>query len=481
MSKSPSSASVTSSASGSSKKTTKFPQMAGGASHARKMLDISDKEEPVEKNLLFRGFVGGGMFKTEMGYIGQKLDHLWARQIFESFPNDDIEIIDVAMKSNLADPEAIVEGGLYGAPFQIGGYGFHSTNQFEKQRDLLSDNERKASKGKEFLTKLEWEHVDNRLMEWATYGKNRIEKAVRGDTFATLAVRDSAFHVAKKLIEFGVDPLKCNEDGLDVFTLLKAQYEILTTTLSAINEEKAEGAQKVMLPSEVQNLQKRETKILNKLQAQVGFVNVFKKVMTVRVNAISGDRIKLQRLKITRKPIPPELAWNVEQADHAQSHVDNCDEFRNYIVSRIQSHEEYTKTHVNLGDLVKQQHARMEADSEGYDLEEDHTDVLAATIHQKKGLREARKHLETEGRSNAHEDEYDLVEIHSEDGNDAADASQTTGSSHLTELLSSLGGGPVKKAKKFGKREKHKMGNDGLPPVIGVLSVKENGDEVRYR
>ena len=80
----------------------------------------------------------------------------------------------------------------------------------------------------EYLSQLEWETVDDNLLKYASHGVAKIDVAVRGDTLSGLAVRESAFHVSRKLMEYGVDPLLVNEDDEDVFLLLKTQYKHLT-------------------------------------------------------------------------------------------------------------------------------------------------------------------------------------------------------------------------------------------------------------
>ena len=106
-------------------------------------------------------------------------------------------------------------------------------------------------------------------MRYASHGKAKIDSAVRGDTLSALAVRESAFHVAKKLIEYGTDPLLENEEGEDVFLLLKTQYKQLTERLSEVNQEKNRMSQQVVLPTAVTAMEEREADILHKLDAQV--------------------------------------------------------------------------------------------------------------------------------------------------------------------------------------------------------------------
>lgn len=422
---------------------TKIPPKRGTNRH---LMGINDKSPPKTK-MLFRGFIGGSMFKTQLGYQGQKIDTLWTRQIFDSFKNDDVEIIDVAMNSSMADASAIVMGGEYGSSFHIGDYGFYSLNQFKKQQSILSNNEREISRGQEFLTNSEWEKVDDRLLQWASISKHKVDSACRGDSFASLAVREGAFHVAKKLIGFGCDPLLKNEDGHDVFHLLKTQYQKLTGVLSSINQEKQNASENVILPSVALDIQERETDVMNKLNAQLEFIDVFKEVLKERIDSIKADKIQLQRLRITRKPIPSSLAWNVRQGDVAQAHIDESDELKLLLLHRIQGQEEYNKRHINLAALVMKQHTKAigggpsspsnsisEANSIGmstitgnnglekksdfeseFDLSEDHSQLLEQTIHAKRGLQKSRERAK-KSNSSFMDDDTEIVEEEIDDG-----------------------------------------------------------------
>jgi len=453
----------------------------------KKMLGVqSPIEDPSKqkKPLLFRGFIGGAMFKTKKGYQGQRVDTLWVRQIFASFEHDDTEIIDVAMESSLADPNAQVTGGWYGAVFSIGDYGFNAQSQFDIQRDILAENERKVSKGIEYLTNDEWNVVDVNLGKIASHGKPIMEKAVRGDTLAALAVRNSAFHVAKKLIEYGVDPLLVNEDGHDVFLLLKVQYEHLTRALSKVNEDKERASHHVVLPSEMIELNTREEKIMHQLDAQMQFISVFKEVLEDRVETIKDDKIRMQRLKITRKPIPPELIWNVEQGDRAQAHIDESSALYGYVHQRIEIQKEYNKNHVNLADLVHQQHASFHMDDNNTLVDEEKAALqakLEATIHQKRGVREAKARLAAMAPTDDGDDsEYELIEEHSDDDsmtNSASGAGTLTQGSILS-MKSSM-------TSRFKKVKKQSKAGSNLPGIQGVMSDKVHHDgsteQILYR
>lgn len=455
----------------------KIPPKRGSNRH---LMGINEKSPPKTK-MLFRGFIGGAMFKTKLGYQGQKIDTLWTRQIFDSFINDDIEIIDVAMNSSMADASAVVMGGEYGSSFHIGDYGFYALDQFKKQQSILSNNEREISKGQEFLTNSEWEKVDEKLLQWASISKHKVDSACRGDTFASLAVREGAFHVAKKLIGFGCDPLLKNEDGHDVFHLLKTQYQKLTGVLSSINTEKQNASENVVLPSVALDMQERESDVMKKLNAQLEFIDVFKEVLRERVDAIKSDKIQLQRLKITRKPIPPSLAWNVRQGDVAESHINESDELKSLLLHRIQGQEEYNKRHVNLATLVMKEHTKaiggpsspsasisgvkslgmstitgnnIDDDFESeFDMSEEHSILLEQTIHAKRGLQKNKERAslhKQNASSSLIDDDTEIVEEEVDDG---------------------TGSGNTKKV--FRQVKKMVSSTAGMNGVMGIMSSKK--------
>jgi len=120
------------------------------------------------------------------------------KNLFDSFQNDDEELALIALESCLADLNELVINGEDGAPFCIAEYAFYSDNQFQFQANLLQENERKVS-SKSFLSKADWEVIDSRLLSISQHTKSKFRRAVRGDTFAALAVRQNAFLVTKVL------------------------------------------------------------------------------------------------------------------------------------------------------------------------------------------------------------------------------------------------------------------------------------------
>lgn len=143
--------------------------------------DLAEKQ-------IFRGFLTGTAFITKKGYKGTKLDSLWVRQIFDAFENDDVELVEIALKSVLADYDDRVLGGECGAPFLIGDFGFYASNQFKRQEQFLQLCEETNAPGHMFLSRRQWNEINEKLAVLANHGTARFYKAVRGDSFASLAV-----------------------------------------------------------------------------------------------------------------------------------------------------------------------------------------------------------------------------------------------------------------------------------------------------
>jgi len=128
----------------------------------------------------FKGFVGGKQFRTKLGFQGNAFDTLWGKHVFLSFANDDEELFEVAMQSELADVKERVIGGEFGSAFFIGDIGFFSQNQFELAAQKMRDFEISATKGTYFLSTKEWVTVNANIKKLADYSQTRATRAVRG-------------------------------------------------------------------------------------------------------------------------------------------------------------------------------------------------------------------------------------------------------------------------------------------------------------
>lgn len=210
--------------------------------------------DTLKEKQLFRGFIGGDSFQTRKGFKGNKLDTLWTKYLFKSFDLDDEELAIIALQSSIADLGSKVIGGEIGTPYSIGGYGFYAKNQFEMQSTLLKDTERVNSKGRNFLSTAEWGKVDDQLDRLGHHGSFTFLRAIRGDSFACLAVKKNAFSVAKYLLDIGIDPLSDNEEGHDLLHILKEQYSELSKELLQLQRDYEVVSIKVVVPSQLKDL-----------------------------------------------------------------------------------------------------------------------------------------------------------------------------------------------------------------------------------
>ena len=195
----------------------------------------------------------------------------------------------------------------------------------------------------------------------------------------------------------------------------------------------------------------------------------------------------MKRLRIRRKPIPPLLAWNVEQGKRAQDHIDESDEFKHFILERIEGQKKYNASHVNLADLVLKQNTSLIGngggdgdDDDDSSVNSEHRHLLMATIHQKRGVSDARARkaaveAAAGGDSVASSESFELLSVHSEHPMDVVGASMSleAGPSLMSGGASSSGMGKTT----FKKVKKVKKASASLPGIHGVLSevVHEDG------
>lgn len=227
-----------------------------------------------------------------------KIDSMWVQNIFESFKTDDEELAQIALQSQLADLSDVVVGGSEGSAFSIGDYGFYSKNVFEQQAKLLSADERKKSKASSYLSSMEWDTIDEKLSAIAHHGEARFLLAYRGDTFCALALRQNAFRVAKAFIDAGIDPLIENEEGHDIFEVVKQQYAFLGKQLKEVQDFKELARTTIMTPSVVQDMLDKEASVVVELGNLVVFAEAIKENLKQRQQAIANDKIIERRLQL---------------------------------------------------------------------------------------------------------------------------------------------------------------------------------------
>lgn len=333
-------------------------------------LSLAEKREKERKDLIkkglldqkktkphqFRGFVAGAQFRTSLGFQGNAFDALWGKHVFASFIKDDVELFDVAMKSALADVSMQVEGGEFGTAYQIGDLGFYAKNQFDFQGDKIRKFEREFAKGTYFLTKEEWADVDEKIQNIVSVSPPLIRRAVKGDTFGALALRDNAYKVAKRMLEIGLDPLVENGEGEDLCSIVSEQYNTLTGLMHEILEEKEHSKHKVMVPSETQDLEKREVSRLDDFKHMKLFATEFLERMEARERKIHEDKQMKRRLELKLMPVSQEMLWNISCEAKCTNHVKEMRNLIKQLDNRIETYEKDRADHMSLSDLMHMQH-----------------------------------------------------------------------------------------------------------------------------
>mmetsp|Transcript_1697 Transcript_1697/g.2698 ORF Transcript_1697/g.2698 Transcript_1697/m.2698 type:complete len:501 (+) Transcript_1697:17-1519(+) len=302
----------------------------------------------------FAGFINGTTFITKKGHKGSKIDSLWVKNLFDSFVNDDEELAQIALESCLADLNEIVINGDDGAPFSIAEYAFYSENQFQNQAALLQENERKVSTNS-FLSKADWELIDGRLLSISKHSSSKFRKAVRGDTFAALAIRQSAFLVTKMMIERGVDPLVENEDGEDLMVIMKQQYNFLGTELKRVQQFIVDASKVVFEPSILEEQARQEEALLDDYDKLATFADSMQAGLLGRIENIEKDRLLLRAYALKNEDPPEFNVWNAGQLDKAVQYIKDCQELRGYIEEKMAFHRLHVSRHENLSAVLRVQ------------------------------------------------------------------------------------------------------------------------------
>lgn len=337
------------------------------AEEDRKNGIVSAKDQPKQKNL-FRGLIGGNAYATAKGSRGTALDSMWGQNIFISFNLDDVELLNLALRSSLADVTEVVVGGECGSPFLLGDFGFYSENKFQSQVDLLLGLERKYAVGKYFLSAEEWNGVDGRLSQIGNYSFAKVRRAVRGDTFASLAVRANAFQVAKVLMDVGVDPLLENEENEDLVSIIKEQYGYLSDRLHDVMAHKDETQKRVFTPSETDLVLAEEKYIIDTYNNMLVFIDATVANLDKRIILVHRDRQDKRRAEIRHEQLDPHKLWNANQLDKALLHLKECADVKAFIYEKLEMHTKHNSTHVTMAELVTMQHELTLGVAEGKDV-----------------------------------------------------------------------------------------------------------------
>lgn len=225
------------------------------------------------------------------------------QNIFEAFKTDDGELAAIALQSSLADVNDRVIGGVFGSPFSIGDHGFYAKQQLEKQLVHLQARIKEVcDRNNHYLTTIEWERIEKKLVNISNHSDAAFASTTVGDSFAALAIRQSAFQVAKVCMNAGIDPLVENVEGKDMFDVMKEQYHFLGLQLRDIQDLKVEATKKVLVPTAVENILAEEAKLIDNFHFLSEFADDLKGNMEARAKDIERDKI-LQRRAFLREEV----------------------------------------------------------------------------------------------------------------------------------------------------------------------------------
>ena len=262
-------------------------------------------EELKSRKEVFRGFIPGTSIRTEKGYVGSRLDSLWARNVLESLVNDDAELLNIALESSIAEVSCVVEGGEYASPYCLDNYGFYAANQFVKQHEALKEHERAlvAEKAALFLSDREWDYVDAQLGRYAKFNKARLKHVERGDSIPMLAMREAAFEVCAASIRKGADPLVYNEKQEDLIDILKVIYAELNESIRLNFRKQKEMTRTVMLPLEVASVLKSQDQLKGKLDDMATFLEFIIGNLKERIKAIEEDKWTMRKMTLRKEVV----------------------------------------------------------------------------------------------------------------------------------------------------------------------------------
>ena len=257
--------------------------------------------------LKFRGFRAAAAFVTSKGHRGVKAPTQWAQQLIEASENDDTELAAIALESPLADVTAVVEGGVSGAPYSIGEFGFYSEHQFEEPlKHCLEEKHRRLGQDA-YVSEEDLSRIDARIEEVVRHSTTRFAGVKRGDTFITIAVNDShqlspksqspqvyanAYQVAAQLVEKAADIFAVNYLDQDLLDCCKEQSARLNLQLRYFTSTAKNETNTHVLPSEMkEDIQKRES-FLSNFQGMISFQHFLLEVLTKRQTLIESERAK---------------------------------------------------------------------------------------------------------------------------------------------------------------------------------------------
>lgn len=234
-------------------------------------------------------------------------------------------MVEIALKSSLADVNARVIGGEFGSAYSIGDYGFYAKNQFENQADYLSQVERDNASKDVFLSNDEWGKIDDYLSHLAHHSNSAFIKAFRGDTFGSLAVRRSAFRVARLFLRKGLDILSVNENDEDIVDVVNEQYAIVSEQYKVIQTKQIVFYHQTKTKNEIDALRAEQNAIERGFEGMIEFVKDCTNVLESQIFQIESDLALKRQCELLHKvsELPTMISPPLYVSNHSYTSLDS--------------------------------------------------------------------------------------------------------------------------------------------------------------
>ena len=171
---------------------------------------------------------------------------------------------------------------------------------------------------------------------------------VRGDTYAALAVRKRAFLVAKLLLEKEVDPLIENDEGDDLFELLKMIYGEMAQDLRDIDAFRRGMADRIVVPTEVVEMERREEAIKDHYVDLLPLIEVHSQILQDRLVSIEECKYTKRKLELSHNPVPPYLLWKISTESRIHNHLEHTEGLVLHIKQKIKMVDDLEHSDVSV-------------------------------------------------------------------------------------------------------------------------------------
>jgi hypothetical protein len=233
-----------------------------------------------------------------------RIPTLWSKHLIDAILFDDTELCSISLQSPLATITEVVEGGVHGAPYSIGDYGFYSDPQFSSVVHQAQNDTRTRLQDASYLSDLEWKLVDERLETLIRHSDLiRFQSVVRGDSFLAIAIRENAYQVACQLIDCKVDIFSINILNENTSHVCKGQCGVLNLLLrNYMSLQQQRDATEFIAPSKRREQQVEVEAFLSKFRGMVSFLKYLLNELFRRQGLVESEQNK-QRLAELRKHV----------------------------------------------------------------------------------------------------------------------------------------------------------------------------------